>query len=491
MNLSLSSALSFVYSLPRMYSRWWWQLFEDSPRHVVLETILICFLIWLMFLKKTPDPKKKPKLELSDKEINELVEEWTPEPLVSPPTEKELFLGSAQLVVESMNGCYIKAKGKDKQILNLASFDFFGMGQNPKIKEVAAEKLEKYGCGSCGPRGFYGTIDVHLEIENKIAEFMGTEAAISYSDSASTVTSTIPAFAKRGDILVIDEGAHEPVLTGALLSRSLVKYFKHNDMNDLERVLQSIDAEDKKLKRNVTEQRRFIIVEGLYKNFGDICDLPKILELKKRYRYRLILDETFSFGTLGQTGRGVTELYGVPITSVEIITLSMANSLGSIGGLCIGNHEVVDHQRLSGAGYCFSASAPPFMSSCAITALQHLKQTPELITTLHSNINYLFQAMENIKELKILSSKLSPIVHIGISPNYQVDFDTDFQRIVEISLKCLDNGVFISVGKYVDDKGKNGPPPTLRMGLNSNLSTKDLDTAINVLASVSSSIFGN
>ena len=123
---------------------------------------------------------------------------------------------------------------------------------------------------------------------------------------------------------------------GLNLSRSTVQYFKHNDMADLEAILQSIADDDVRLKRDVTEQRRFIVVEGIYRNTGDICFLPDVLALKERFRYRIILDESLSFGTMGATGRGITEHFGVKVTDVDILTVAMDTALGSVGGLCVG-----------------------------------------------------------------------------------------------------------------------------------------------------------
>ncbi|CAM9844233.1 unnamed protein product, partial [Hapterophycus canaliculatus] len=247
-------------------------------------------------------------------------------------------------VVQEFNGPYLRVEGIEKPLLNMANFDFLGMGQRKELKQAAVQALDKYGCGSCGPRGFYGTIDVHLKIEEEVADFMGTEEAISYSDSATTISSAIPAFAKKGDLTVVDQvnlatsypphrsppghvpavqGVEENVQTGINLSRSTVKTFKHNDMDDLERVLEDIAQEDKRLKRNVLDQRRFIVVEGLYRNYGDLCPLPRLLELKEKYCYRLILNEALSFGVLGATGRGLMEMYGVDVSEVEIVALSM------------------------------------------------------------------------------------------------------------------------------------------------------------------------
>ena len=230
--------------------------------------------------------------------------------------------------------------------------------KNP-MKQAALDALDRYGCGSCGPRGFYGTVDVHLQFEEIFAHYMDSDDAILYSDGASTITSTIAAFCKRGDIVVVDECCYEPIMTGILLSRSNVKLFKHNDIKDLENVLQQIYESDIQLNRPSNVQRRFLIVEGLYKNTGQICPLNDIVKLKHQYHYRLMIDESYSFGTLGKHGKGCMELYNAkPMYDVEIVMISIENSLGTIGGITVGKDDIIDHQRLSGSGYCFSASVP-------------------------------------------------------------------------------------------------------------------------------------
>ena len=137
------------------------------------------------------------------------------------------------------------------------------------------------GCGSCGPRGFYGTIDAHLEVEEAMSSYLGTEGAILYSDGASAATSTVAAFAKRGDLLIVDEGVSESLLVGVTLSRANVRYFRHNDVKDLKRVLEKVRLQDVQYKRKSTDQRRFLIVEGLYRNWGTIAPLKEIVKLKE------------------------------------------------------------------------------------------------------------------------------------------------------------------------------------------------------------------
>jgi serine palmitoyltransferase len=141
----------------------------------------------------------------------------------------------------------VKLVGDGRTYLNLTSYDFLGLSDKEKIHQKAVDALRKYGVGACGPPGFYGTIDVHLELERALAQFLGTEEAIIYAQAYSTISGVIPAFAKRHDILVVDDGVNFAVQKGVQISRSTVRYFKHNDMVDLERVLQEIKQEDKKV----------------------------------------------------------------------------------------------------------------------------------------------------------------------------------------------------------------------------------------------------
>ena len=221
-----------------------------------------------------------------------------------------LFFLPFKQLIDAVDGNYMIVRGVPTEVLNLSSFDFLGFSQDETVRVTARSALEKYGCGSCGPRGFYGTIDQHLMIEEAMAVFMGTEEAISYSDGAATVSSTIPAFVKKGDLVLCDEACCEPIRMGLKLSRGTVQYFKHNDMEDLEALMQQVADDDIRSRKRNAEgmQRRFVVVEGLYRNTGDLCPLPEIVALKERFCYRLILDESLSFGTMGGTGRGRSKI---------------------------------------------------------------------------------------------------------------------------------------------------------------------------------------
>eukprot|EP00978_Attheya_sp_CCMP212_P017526 scaffold46830_cov62-Attheya_sp.AAC.5 len=358
--------------------------------------------------------------------------------------------------------------------------------------------MGRYGCGSCGPRGFYGTIDAHLELEDAISKFTHTEGAIMYSDGASASTSTVAAFAKRGDLLVVDEGIYEALGSGVTLSRATVKWFRHNDMEDLRRVLERIQVMDQKLKRKSSDQRRFIVVEGLYKNSGRIAPLDELSALKAEFKYRLIVDESCSFGTLGKTGRGVLEMYDRrPMEHAEIVTISLENALGSIGGVCVGNEEVVDHQRLSGAGYCFSASAPPFVASAAVAALDRLQNEPSILAQLKSNVSYMYQKLRSsvilCNWLVVTSDDLSPLVFLQCKKieGHILTRDEQVMAFEKIAGECLTNGVaLISTGRHVIDHIHKIPPPALRMSISAAHTKADLDKALTVLTDAVSNVAG-
>ncbi|NXN57006.1 SPTC1 palmitoyltransferase, partial [Rynchops niger] len=323
-------------------------------------------------------------------EKEELIEEWQPEPLVPPVAKDHPALNYN--IVSGPPTHIITVNGKE--CINFASFNFLGLLDNEKVKSAAQASLKKYGVGTCGPRGFYGTFDVHLELEERLAKFMRTEEAIIYSYGFATIASAIPAYSKRGDIVFVDEAACFAIQKGLQASRSNIKLFKHNDMADLERLLKEQETEDQKNPRKARVTRRFIVVEGLYMNTGDVCPLPELIKLKYKYKVRIFLEESLSFGVLGEHGRGITEHFGINIDDIDLISANMENSLASIGGFCCGRSFIIDHQRLSGQGYCFSASLPPLLAAAAIEALNIMEDNPDIFQTLRAKCERIHKALQ-------------------------------------------------------------------------------------------------
>ncbi|KAK5003871.1 serine palmitoyltransferase component, partial [Cryomyces antarcticus] len=274
--------------------------YQNDPVRSAVELFL--FLFAVRYLLAPTYSTQKTHVPLSENEIDELVEDWTPEPLVAPQTAFEEAENEKRPVIVGPTGPKSKLSN-GRTVTNLASYNFYNFVGNEALKEKAIQTLRTYGVGPCGPPGFYGTQDVHMKTEADIASHLGTAACIVYAQSFSTISSVIPAFSKRGDIIVADKAVNYAVRKGLQISRSTVRWYEHNDTEDLRRVLETVTKEQS--KKPLT--RRFIVTEGLFENVGDMPDLPRVLELKYRYKFRLILDETWSYGVLGRTGRGLTE----------------------------------------------------------------------------------------------------------------------------------------------------------------------------------------
>lgn len=295
------------------------------------------------------------------------------------------------------------------------------------------------------------------------------------------MSSAIPAFCKKGDLLLVDAACSEPVLTGCNLSRSTVQFFKHNDMSDLRAILESIADDDRRLKRDTLQQRRFIITEGLFRNTGELCPLPEILKLKEEFCYRLILDETLSFGSIGKTGRGVVEHFGAKRQAVEITTLTLDTTLASVGGVCIGSREIVDHQRLSGAGYCFSASAPPFLSASALLALQKMEQDSSLLADLHKNAASLYEKLRKVKQLAVQGSTPTPVLSLVLSTPLS-SLEAEQRVILAIADACVHKGMAVTPSKFSLLHASESCRPSLMVTASNSLTDKQITKLVSVLS---------
>lgn len=367
------------------------------------------------------------------------------------------------------------------RVTNLAAFNFAGLMANSEVQETTSQALYKYGVGSCGPRGFYGSIDKHIELEAALAKFLAVDEAILYSYGFATIASAIPAFAKKSDLIVADKGVSFAVQTGIRLSRSTVLWYEHNDMADLERVLRS--ATERAAARGDKLNRRFIVTEGLFANTGVIADLPRIVELKNAYKFRLMMEESCSFGVLGATGRGVFEHYNIPISEALFITASLAYALGCEGGFCAGPTVVVDHQRLSGLGYCYSASAPPMLSAATTTALGILRCEPERLVRLRENAVAMRGALTAQQHAAdVLGSAESPVIHLRL--RNQPDALAAEHVWDELAARALERGVLVTRAKYNLTEEYFDQIPSLRVVVSAAHTPSQIAEAANVIASL-------
>ncbi|PAV87700.1 hypothetical protein WR25_03739 [Diploscapter pachys] len=454
-------------------------LWSTSLTYYIIHAILVASATY-WFVKRR-DSAKQQSYKLTEKQKDELIAEWEPAPLV-PETPLNHPVLHPKLADSKMTK-YVSIEGKE--YLNMASSNFLGFIGEKRIEEVAKKTIFKYGVGSCGPRGFYGTVDVHLDLEKQLAEFMGCEEAVLYSYGFATVSSAIPAYAKRGDIIFVDKGVNFAIQTGLQASRSRIEWFEHNDMEDLERLLMAQAEKDRKDPKKALTIRRFIVVEGLYANTGDICPLPKIVEFKWKYKARVFIDESWSFGVLGKSGRGITEHYGVDVIDVDMIMASLENAVASTGGFCVGRSYVVGHQRLSGLGYCFSASLPPLLATAASEGIKMIDEEPGRLERLqrlareaHEKLDKALQGTKFV----VRAAEVSPMKHIVCEDEDRGSGESKLDSLVNTLFEK--HKVMLTRARYIEKDEKFPIQPSVRFMVQSELTEDELNRAIEALRQV-------
>ena len=438
----------------------------EGGYHILLEVFLVCTILFLLS-RKSYRPKQQ-KLELTPQEIEELCEGWKPEPLV--PEKSSRPRQPSPRPVESMLGSQVDVGGR--QCVNCASMNFLGVQGDPDITARCERAMDKYGVGSCGPRGFYGTFDVHIGLEERMARFMGVDEAVLYAYDAATASSVIPSFCKKGDQIVADASVCYGIQTGIELSRSDVSYFKHNDVGDLRRILEELRSAGGKREMDHPSKRRFLVIEGVYANSGDVAPLREIFDLAKEFKYRIIMDESFSLGVLGRRGRGLTEEVGLEPQDIDIIVASLGNSLGSAGGICLGSKAICYHLRLNSSGYVFSASLPPFLAVAAQAAIDKLDDEPERVAKIGSYARTMRRELGSIRGVTVLgNSDRSPLIHLKF---HAFKAGTDFlQRAVDAAVQ---EGVLVDIAEYCALE-RSRPSATIRVTVGAGHSAKDVRKA--------------
>ncbi|KAI9797953.1 MAG: serine palmitoyltransferase component [Piccolia ochrophora] len=457
--------------------------YQNDPVRSAFELFLFLFFVRYLLAPKY-STQKQNYVALSEEEVDELVDDWTPEPLVAHESPFEAAENEKRPVIVGPTGPKSKLSN-GRTVTNLASYNFYNFVANETLKEKAIQTLRTYGVGPCGPPGFYGTQDVHMKTEADIASFLGTPACIVYAQAFSTISSVIPAFSKRGDLIIADKAINFASRKGIQISRSTVRWFEHNDMDDLERVLHRVTKEQ--ARKPLT--RRFIVTEGMFENIGDIVNLPKLIELKLRYKFRLILDETWSFGVLGRTGRGVTEQQNVDAAEIDMIVGSLAGPLCAGGGFCAGSDEIVEHQRISAAAYTFSAALPAMLATTASETLGLLQTNVDYLTTLRENIKTMRAQLDPRSDWIYCSSAVeNPVMLLVLKPEVikskgmtTADQERLLQDVVD---ETLANGVLITRLKAMPTALNAAPKdigwqllPALKVCVTTGLSRKEIEKA--------------
>ena len=285
-------------------------------------------------------------------------------------------IDSGQDPVVVMNG---------QRVIMLGSNNYLGLTNHPEIKEAAVKALREYGSGTAGSRFLNGTLDIHVKLEEKLAEFMGREAALCFSTGFSVNLGVISSLIGRRDVVILDNLDHACILDGARLSYGRTLKYAHNDMDALEERLRSV-ADD---------NGAMIVVDGVFSMEGDVANLPRIVELKKRFGARLMVDDAHGIGVMGDSGRGTAEHFGLD-HETDLVMGTFSKSLAGVGGFVTGSADVIDWIKHKARPLMFSAAPPPASVASVAKALQVMVREPERRARLWEITHYMKREFINL-----------------------------------------------------------------------------------------------
>jgi glycine C-acetyltransferase len=360
--------------------------------------------------------------------------------------------------LSSPQGAWLVVDGK--QVLNFCSNNYLGLANHPRITQAAQEAVTKYGVGPAAVRSIAGTMDLHLELERRLAAFKGVEAAITFQSGFTANLGTIPALVGKDDAIFSDELNHASIIDGSRLSGARIIRYAHCDAADLERTLK---------EQRANFPKALVITDGVFSMDGDIAPLDKIYAVTKDYDAILMVDDAHGEGVLGKGGRGIVDHYGLHgKVDVEVGTLSKA--FGVVGGVSAGNPLVVEWLRQRGRPFLFSsAMTVPDVAAC-LAALDLLEGSTELVDRLWENARYFKQEMKQLGfDTGLSSTPITPIM-LGEAPLAQ-----------QFSRELFENGVFaMAIGFPTVPRGK----ARIRVMISAAHSRQDLDKGLEIFTSV-------
>jgi 8-amino-7-oxononanoate synthase len=371
-------------------------------------------------------------------------------------------------LLTSQAGPVVEMEGRET--IMLGSNNYLGLTGDERVKTGAREALEKFGTGVTGSRLLNGTTPLHLELEQELAEWMRTEDAIVYTTGYQSNLGCIGTILGPGDTVVCDSGDHASILDGCRLSGAKLRPFRHNRMDKLEKMLQRA-AED--------GGGVLVVVDGVFSMEGDVCDLPRIVELCQAYGARLMVDEAHGAGVLGARGAGACELFGLE-DEVDLRMGTFSKSLASCGGFIAGPADVIEYLRVSSRSFIFSASAVPAAVGAALAALRVIRTDgPELFAKLLDNAEYLREGLRHLG-LKVIEPGTLPDGSVATTPVVPVVVGDDWQAVL-LWKALFDAGVYTNVAIHP------AVPPggaLLRTSLMATHEREHLDGALGTIARV-------
>ena len=346
----------------------------------------------------------------------------------------------------------------DHHLIMIGSNNYLGLTVHPKVRQAAIEAIERFGTSCTGSRFLNGTLELHLELERRLAEFMGREAALVFSTGYQVNVGTISAIVGRGDYVITDKDDHASIIDGCRLSYGTMKRYPHNDLAALDRVLASLPEETGKL----------VVVDGLFSMGGDIAPLPGLIAICQKHGTRLMVDDAHSIGVLGG-GRGTAAEFGLT-EGVDLVMGTFSKSFASLGGFIAGDAGVVDYIQHHARSLIFSASIPPANAAAAMAALEIMKTEPERIQRLIEIGAYM---RKNYRQLGFnIGESQSPIIPIIIG---------DDMTTLHVWKALFDAGV------YTNPVLSPGVPPGMQLLRTSYMAThtdEQLDRVLETFAKV-------
>jgi 8-amino-7-oxononanoate synthase len=323
-------------------------------------------------------------------------------------------------VIESDQDTTVTIKGK--RVLMFGSNSYMGLTNHPKIKEASINAIEKYGSGCAGSRFLNGTLDIHIELEHKLAEFVNKDATLVFSTGFQVNLGVIPTVTGRNDYILIDELDHASIIEATRLSFAKVLKFRHNDMHSLERLLKKCEPGRIKL----------IVVDGIYSMEGDIANLPGIVKLADKYEATIMVDDAHAIGVIGQNGSGTASHFGLT-DKVDLIMGTFSKSLASLGGFIASDFDTINYMKHHSRSLIFSASITPASAAAVIAALDIIKSEPERIVRLWDLTHY---AIDNFRRMGFdIGKSETPIIPLYIRDNL---------KTLKLTRMLLDEGVFVN-----------------------------------------------
>jgi 8-amino-7-oxononanoate synthase len=362
--------------------------------------------------------------------------------------------------IEENEGPVVQIEGR--KVIMAGSNNYLGLTAHPKVKEAAVKAVQKYGTGCSGSRYLTGTLDLHNELERRLALFMNKEACLLFSTGYQTAQGIIPTLVQRGEYVVTDKDNHACIVAAYMMAKGLFAEFvryKHNDIEDLERVIAKLPLHAGKL----------IVTDGVFSTSGEIVNLPQLVKVAKKYNARVLVDDAHSVGVIGKGGRGTASHYNLT-NEVDMTFGTFSKTFASLGGFVVGNERVINYLKHHSPALIFSASPTPAAVAAALAALDILEKEPERIDRLIYNANKMRKGFKDAG-FKIIDGQ-SAVVPVIVG---------DDMIAFKFWRELFDNGVFVNA--FISP----GVPPGLQMMRTSYMAShedKHLDRILEVFSQV-------